>query len=148
MIPNRAQKKEIKNSTSKTQNVMGRWRWCVCPYLSVWTCPLGMDCGGRMSQVDRVAGSLNTSKHTHTSAFWPGGRHTESVPVGASPRLLYGTPVRNGRKEREGAEAQSVVLEVRWGHKKKNKEDGKSDLQSRVAPQKQRRKARQCEAEL
>lgn len=79
-----------------------------------------------MSQVDRVAGSLNTSKHTHTptharthsSACWPGGRHTESVPVGASPHLLYGTPVKNGRKEREGAEAQRVVLEVRWGHKK------------------------------
>lgn len=58
----------------------------MCPYLSVWTCPLGMDCGGRMSQVDRVAGSLNTSKHTHTHVCLLARRQAHrKCPCGCQP---------------------------------------------------------------
>lgn len=70
-----------------------------------------------MSQVDRMAGSLHTSKYaqTHICTF-------RKIPVGAS-QLPPPTacpdgarPIKNRRKER--AKIQSVVLEVRWGHKK------------------------------
>lgn len=131
---------------SKTWNVTGRLRWCVCPCVCVWLCPLGSDCGGRMSQVDRVAGSLNTSKtHTQTDT----GLCTHSLPAGstaatqkcpcgcqpaAPPHLPThppivcpdgATPVKNGGKER--AKAESVAFEVRWGHKVKKKKKDEED---------------------
>lgn len=124
-------KKEIRTQQAKIRNVTGRLRWCVRLHLScVWLCPAGSDSGGRMSQVDEVAGSLNTSKHTRMHAR----THTHSLPAGPTaatqktslwvpashPHLLYwAKPVKNWRRKREKAE--SMTFEVRWKHKKKKK---------------------------
>jgi len=90
----------------------------------VWVCMGGFipwdQTGGRMSQVDRVAGSLNTSKsHTHTHTH-----ERRNIPVGATrrPPLIVSpdgaTPVKNRREKR--AKTQRGVFEVRWEHRKKS----------------------------
>lgn len=105
-----------------------------------------------MSQVDRVAGSLNTSKRTHThictqSVLLARQQPHRNIPVGAGqtpPPIVCP----------DGAKAQSVVLEVRWGHKKvKKKKRGKKKKEiggegRHVTVKRKRRKVRQYEAEM
>lgn len=61
--------------------------------------------GGEMSQVDRVAGSVNTSKHTHT--------HTQTQPW----RLHTGARLRGGEFGTDGSKG---------GREEERRDDGRS----------------------
>lgn len=88
---------------------------CVCLYSSVWLCFLGSDCGCRMSQGDSVAGSLHTSKDTHTHARIYTHMHAKKNPCGyQSAAPTYCIPRWNHtRKEQKEGESKGIESGVR-----------------------------------
>lgn len=75
-------------------------------------CPVGSDGAGRMSQVEAVEGSLNTSKHTHTVCLLASQQPHWGIPLGASQpdAPAYYMPTSNHvskrlqKEEKKGAE--------------------------------------------
>lgn len=64
-------------------------------------CPVGSDCGRRMSQVDRVEGSLNTSKHLHTHAATH-SQPNRQIPVGYPPHYFFPNTINRWKMRTDG----------------------------------------------